>query len=66
MCAWYETGNVEEFDWDGAFAVCAGAVVGLAFVLDVEAGAGAVDLEVANGSLGIDSCKSVMPMSMAS
>lgn len=59
MGAGDETCYVEEFDGHGATAVGAGAVVGFAPVRDVVAGAGAVDLEVAYCSLGIDCCEAV-------
>lgn len=54
-----EAGHVEELDGHGAPAVDAGAVVGFAAVRDMVAGAGAVDLEVADCSLGVDGGEAV-------
>lgn len=54
-----EAGDVEELDGDGAAAVKAGAVVGFAAGGDVVAGAGTVDLEVADGTLGVDGCEAM-------
>lgn len=59
MGAWDETCYVEKFDGYGATALGAGAVVGFATVRDVVASAGAVDLEVAYGPLGVDGCEAV-------
>jgi hypothetical protein len=58
MCAWDETGDIEEFYGDGSPAFDAGAVVGFAAVGDIEAGAGAGNLEVADGALRVDGRKS--------
>lgn len=49
-----QPGDIEELDGDGAPAADACAVVGLAAVRDAEAGARAVDLDVADGPLGVD------------
>lgn len=49
-----EARDIEELNRDGATAVDTGAVVGLASVRNIVAGAGAVYLEVSDGSLGID------------
>jgi hypothetical protein len=54
VCAWYETSNIEKFDRDGSPSLDAAAVVGLATVCEAQARAGALDLEVAYGTLGID------------
>lgn len=48
-----ETGDVEQLDGDGAPARVARSVVGFTAVGDVVAGARAVYLEVADGSLGV-------------
>ncbi len=49
-----EPGHVEQLDGHAAPAVVTGAVVGLAPVGHAMARAGAVDLEVADGALGVD------------
>lgn len=58
MCAGNEASDIEELDRYGAPAVDAGAVVGFAAVGDGGAGAGAFDLEVADGALRVDGCES--------
>lgn len=58
MCAWNKTGDVKKFYRDGSPSLDAATVVGLAAVGKVEARAGAFDLEIANGALGIDSRES--------
>ena len=55
-----ETSDVKEFDRDGATARDAGAVVGSAAVGQFVARAGAIDLEVANCTLRVDSCETSM------
>jgi hypothetical protein len=55
MCAWNKTGDIKKFYRDGSPSLDAATIVGLAAVGKVEARAGAFDLEVANGALGIDS-----------
>lgn len=50
---WNESCYVEEFDGYGSSAVHAGAVVGFAAVGEIVSRAGAVDLEVSDGALGI-------------
>jgi hypothetical protein len=55
-----EARDVEEFDRDGATAGDAGAVVGSAAVGEVVARAGAIDLEVANCTLRVDSGEASM------
>lgn len=52
-----ETGNVEQLDGHAAPAVDARAVVGFTSVLEVVARAGAVYLEVAYCTLGVDGCE---------
>lgn len=54
-----ETGNVEEFDWYGTFSIMTAAIIRLAFLLKIETGTCAVDLEVAYGSLGVDGCETI-------
>lgn len=58
MCARHEAGDVEEFYGYGASAGDAGTVVGFTFVADSYPGTGAVYLEVAYCSLGVDCCES--------
>jgi hypothetical protein len=58
VCAGNEAGDVEELNGDRAPAVDAGAVVGFTSFGDVHTGAGAFNLEVADGSLGVDCCES--------
>lgn len=55
-----EARDVEEFDRDGATAGDTGAVVGSAAVGEVVARAGAIDLEVANCPLRVDSGEASM------
>ena len=59
MCTGHETGNIEEFDWNGAATFDAGAVVVFAFVGETEACAGAFYLKVADGSLWVDRCEAI-------
>lgn len=49
-----KAGNVEELDGDRPFPAAADAVVGGAEGLFIDAGAGAVDLEVADCALWVD------------
>jgi hypothetical protein len=58
VCAGDKTGDVEEFDRDGASAIDAGAIVWFTSLCRSHAGAGAIDLEVANGSLWVDCSES--------
>lgn len=55
-----ETGYVEKFDGDTALAVHAGTVVGLAPIANPVARAGAVYLEVADRSLGVNGGETVV------
>jgi hypothetical protein len=54
VCAGNETGDIEQFYGDGSSAFDAGAIIRLAAVGEVEARAGAGDLEVADCALGVD------------
>jgi hypothetical protein len=54
VCTWYETGDIEEFDRDRSPSFNAAAIVGLAAVGEIEARAGAFNLEVTDGALGIN------------
>jgi len=57
MRARYQTSDIEEFDWYGAAAFDAGAIVWFTAVCETETCAGAFDLEVANGALRVDCCE---------
>lgn len=57
--AGHQTGDIEELNGHRTAAIGAGAVVGFAPFGDAVAGTGAVDLEVADGSLGVDRCEAV-------
>lgn len=46
--------DIQKFNWHGTPSLVTAAVVGLASVRQIVSFAGAVDLEVADGSLGID------------
>jgi hypothetical protein len=54
VCAGNETGDIEQFYGDGSSAFDTGAIVGFAAVGEIEARAGAGDLEVADCALGVD------------
>lgn len=59
MCAWYEACDVEKLDGDGAAPVNTGPIVWFAAFGDVVPFAGTVDLEVADGALGVYCCEAV-------
>lgn len=59
MRARNQTRNIKQLNRNGAFAVDAGSVVGFTFVRDVVARAGAFDLEVAYGALGVYCCETM-------
>ena len=59
MCAGHKTGNIEEFNRDGAATFYTGTVVGFAFVGETEACAGAFYLKVADGTLWVDRCEAI-------
>jgi hypothetical protein len=54
VCAWNETGDIEKFYRDGPPAFDTGTVVGFAAVGEVETGAWARYLEIADSALRID------------
>jgi hypothetical protein len=54
VCTWYKTSDIEKLYRDGSPSFDTAAVVGFASVGEVEARAWAFDLEVADGTLGID------------
>jgi hypothetical protein len=58
VCAWHETSNIKKFYRNGSPSFDTAAVVGFATVGEVEAGAWAFDLKVADGTLGVDGCES--------
>lgn len=53
----HEPGHVQELDGHATAPGDAGAVIGCASGLQGEAGAGAGDLQVADGALGVDGCE---------
>ena len=53
----YQPRYVEQLDRDGPSSLNAGAVIGFASAGEAEPLAGAFDLEVADGALGINRCE---------
>jgi hypothetical protein len=59
VCPGDKPRDIQKFNWHGTFPVVAATVIGLALVCQVISFAGAVYLEITDGSLRIDCGESI-------
>jgi hypothetical protein len=58
MCSRYQSRDIQKFNWNAPLSINTGPVVRFTSVREFDTSAGAFDLEVADGALGVYSCKS--------